>query len=74
MLLSIFAYRTVKFLVNDHIAFSTFLIYVFAEFIHNVILHEEFLCTILYYLVLSVMFTILFKLYHQSPIWATGIE
>ena len=38
MLLSIFAYRTVMFLVNDHIVFSTFLMYIFAEFIHNVIL------------------------------------
>ena len=41
MLLSIFAYRTVILLVNDIIAFSTFLIYVFAEFIHNVILYVE---------------------------------
>ena len=72
MLLSIFAYRTVKFLINDHIAFSTFL-YVFAEFIHNVILHVELY---MFYSVLHciVCHVYIFMLYSQSPIWATGIE
>ena len=75
MPLSIFAYRTVILLVNDHIAFSTFLIhvYVFAEFIHNVILYVELY---MYYSVLpcTVCHVNIFMLYPQSPIWATGIE
>ena len=50
MLLSIFAYRTVILLVNDHIAFSTFLIYVFAELIHNVVCRVVYVlfCFVLY--------------------------
>ena len=73
MLLSIFAYRRVILLVNDHIAFSTFIIYVFAEFIHNVILYVELY---MYYSVLpcTVCHVFIFMLYPQSPIWATGIE
>ena len=73
MLLSIFAYITVILLVNDHIALSTVLIYVFAEFIHNVILYVELY---MYYSVLpcTVCHVYIFMLYPQSPIWATGIE
>ena len=73
MLLNIFAYRTVILLVNDHIAFSTFLIHVFAEFIHNVILYVELY---MYYYVLpcTVCHVYIFMLYPQSPKWATGIE
>ena len=75
MPLTIFAYRTVILLVNDHIAFSTFLIhvYVFAEFIHNVVLYVELY---MYYSVLpcTVCHVYIFMLYPQSPIWATGIE
>ena len=73
MLLSIFAYRTVILLVNDHIALSTFLIYVFAEFIHIVILYVELY---MYYSVLpcTVCHVFIFMLYPQSQIWATRIE
>ena len=61
------------FLVNDYIAFSTFLIHEFAEFIHNAILHVELY---MYYSVLpcTVCHVYIFMLYPQSPIWATGIE